>query len=322
MEIIRDYHTCHSIVRSSLTIGNFDGIHQGHQRILEQVVQNAATFGTRSMVVSFQPHPLTFLHPAKAPQLIIPADEKIELMRQAGIDLLVLLNFDQALANLSGESFVREVLSSHLRVKHLLIGNHFLFGHKRSGNVELLKSLGAELDYTVQVLPEVIVRRERVSSTWIRQLIQNGRISMANRLLGRFYTLRGNVVSGQGIGRKLLFPTLNLHAENDILPKMGVYVTLCRFGNREYPAITNIGRRPTLEGRELTIETHLLNVMLNDPPTKMDLAFLHRLRNERKFATLDELRRQIERDCRRAWHFFKLINRLQVAHGHLTVPPI
>jgi len=311
MQIIHDYKTYQSDAKTSLTIGNFDGIHLGHKRILQDLVNTAKQSGTRSVVITFSPHPLEILLPEKAPRLITPSSEKLALIEQSNVDMLLVLTFDWELSHLSGESFVRQILSAKLQVKHMFVGQHFVFGHGRSGDVALLQSLSRELDYRVHVIPEVVVRGTRVSSTWIRELIQSGRISLANRLLGRYYNVSGRIVAGQGMGRKFLFPTLNLQFQNEILPKPGVYVTLSTIGERLYPSVTNVGRRPTVSGKDLTVETHLLQTKLWETPDLMELAFLHRLRDEHKFDSIEALRIQIEKDCDKAIRFFRLMKRLR-----------
>jgi len=313
MEIISDYKTYQSDIGTSLTIGNFDGIHLGHQKILDDVLKTARATGTRSMVVTFSPHPLEILLPAKAPKLITPWQEKIALLSQAGIEILLILRFDRELSELSGESFVRHILAANLRVRHIFVGSNFVFGHRRSGDVALLERLSKELNYTVHVVSQVVVRGERVSSTWIRELIQTGRVNLANRLLGRYYTLSGRIVPGQGLGRKFLFPTLNMETANEIIPRVGVYVTLSTLNEKQYPSITNIGTRPTVSGKGITIETHVLERELHDTPDSMQLAFMRRLRDEQRFDSLEALRAQIGRDCHRAIRFYRLVKRFQAS---------
>ena len=294
-----------------MTIGNFDGIHLGHRRILSELVSTARESGTRSVVVTFSPHPLKVLRPEKAPSLITTPTEKRALIELSKVDALIILKFDQELSRLTGESFVRKILVEKLRVKHMFVGENFVFGYRRSGDVTLLRSLSRELDYTVHLVPEVIVRGSRVSSTWIRELIQTGRLSLANRLLGRYYKVSGEVVPGRGLGQKFLFPTLNLKLHNEIIPHPGVYVTLTTIQGEQLPSVTNVGWRPTVGGSDLTIESHVLGIKLMETPTHMALAFLHRLRDEHKFGSLMALKEQIEKDCQRANRFFRLMERLR-----------
>ena len=311
MKILHDYRHFPSSLRSSVTIGNFDGLHLGHRRILEELVRTAAASGTSSVVMTFSPHPLQFLHPDKAPKLIVLTEDKLAQIESLGIDYLLLVKFDEALSRLSGEAFIREILVRSLRVQHLFVGHNFVFGHKRSGNVALLEALRREYGYTVHVIPPVAVRGNRVSSTGIRELIRSGRISQANRLLGRYYSLQGRVVPGQGLGRTVLFPTLNLEAQNEILPENGVYATLALFEGQSHPAVTNVGTRPTVSGTSLSVETHLLEHAPAAPPLTLELQFLHRLRDERKFPSVQELKEQITMDIQRARRFFGLLKKLR-----------
>ena len=311
MKILHDYRQFPSSHRSSVTIGNFDGLHLGHRRILEDLIRTAIASGTASVVMTFSPHPLQILHPGKAPKLIVPTEDKLARIESLGVDYLVLVRFDEALSRMSGEGFIREILVGSLRVQHVFVGHNFVFGHKRSGNVALLETLGRECGYSVHVIPPVAVRGNRVSSTGIRELIRAGRISQANRLLGRHYSLQGRVISGAGLGRTLLFPTLNLEAQNEILPGNGVYATLACFSGESHEAVTNVGTRPTLSGTGLSIETHLLQHTPEVPPSNLDLQFMHRLRDERKFPSVDELREQIGKDIQRAKRFFRLLKKLR-----------
>ncbi len=298
-------------IRSTVTIGNFDGIHLGHREILINLMRTALQDGSQSVLMTFEPHPLLVLFPPKAPKLITSVERKRQLIEQFGIDVLLIMTFDRALSLKSGEAFIREILVNALRVKHLFVGQNFVFGHQRSGNVALLQKFSQEFDYIVHVIPPVEVRRTRVSSTWIRELIQEGRVSAANRLLGRYYSIHGQVVPGQGLGRKFLFPTLNLHPGSEIMPKNGVYVTRALFAGHEYPSVTNIGTRPTVSGKGLVVETHLLDVELDHSPASIEIEFLHRLRNEQKFGSLEALRSQITRDCQRTSRFFSLLERFR-----------
>src|SRR5262245_13411274 len=311
MNILHDYRDFPAHQQSTLTIGNFDGLHLGHRRVLADLTRIAASSGTGSVVMTFEPHPLQILHPGKAPQLIVAREDKVAKIESLGVDYLMIVKFDESLSRLSGEAFVREILVGALHVQHLIVGHKFVFGHKRSGNVALLEALGREYEYTVHVIQPVEVRGSRVSSTWIRELIRSGRISQANRLLGRYFSLKGRVVSGQGLGRSVLFPTFNLEAENEIRPGKGVYATQACFGGKQHKAVTNVGTRPTVSGIGLSVETHLLEHAPAIPPSHLELQFLHRLRDEQKFPSVEQLKSQISRDIQRARRFFRLLGRLR-----------
>jgi riboflavin kinase/FMN adenylyltransferase len=311
MKILHDPREFPVSLRSSLTIGNFDGLHLGHRKILQEMVATAKESSTASVLLTFSPHPSRVLHPQKAPKLIVNLEEKVDRIRALGVDYLLILKFDQELSLLSAEAFIREILVKWLRVKHIFVGKNFVFGHKRSGNVALLQVLSSDCDYAVRVVSPVAIRGTRVSSTWLRELIEMGRISMANRLLGRYYSIRGRIVAGSGLGRKFLFPTLNLKPESEMIPGKGVYVTLACFEGQSYPAVTNIGTRPTVGSTGLTVETHLIDQALERPPNKIEIQFLHRLRDEQKFSSVESLRIQISKDIVRATRFFRLLARLQ-----------
>lgn len=310
MEITHGYRSYRADRRSSLTIGNFDGFHLGHQRILEALLTASRTSGTRSVLLSFQPHPLQLLAPDDAPRAITPPEEKIRLLGASGLEVLAILDFDRALSQMTGEQFVREIVVGVFRARLVFVGSDFSFGHRRTGNVALLQDLGRKLDFQVRTCPQVVVRGSRVSSTRIRELIRAGRISSANRLLGRFFSLKGKVVPGRGLGRESLFPTLNLRPGDELIPRPGVYVTQASFDGQTCPSVTNVGWRPTVAGKNLTVETHLIDTSLDSPPGDLDLAVLHRLRDEERFESLQQLRGQIARDCQRARRFFRLFKRL------------
>ena len=309
MEITYGYRSYRANRRSSLTIGNFDGFHLGHQRILDTLVDASRTSGTRSVLISFQPHPLQLLMPENAPRAITPPEEKIRLLGNSRLGVLAILDFDRALSRMTGEEFVREIIVGVFRAREVFVGTDFEFGHRRTGNVALLRKLSRELDFQVCICPQVVVRGSRVSSTRIRELIHAGRISSANRLLGRFFSLSGMVVPGHGLGRESLFPTLNLRPGDELIPRPGVYVTRATIGRQTHPSVTNVGWRPTVAGKDLTVETHLIDTSLESPPAHLGLAFLHRLRNEEKFESLQQLRDQIARDCQRTRRFFRLFRR-------------
>ncbi len=310
MEITYGYRSYRTDRGSSLTIGNFDGFHLGHQRILDTLVNASRASGTRSVLLSFQPHPLQLLAPDNAPRAITPPEEKIRLLGASRLEVLAVLDFDLALSRMTGEEFVREIVVGVFRAREVFVGSDFAFGYRRTGDVALLQKLGRELDFQVRICPQVVVRGSRVSSTRIRELIGAGRISSANRLLGRFFGLKGKVVPGRGLGRESLFPTLNLRPGDELIPRPGVYVTQATFAHQTHPAVTNVGWRPTVAGKNLTVETHLVDTSLDSPPGDLGLAFLHRLRDEKRFESLQQLRGQIARDCQRTRRFFRLFKRL------------
>ena len=308
MEIIHNLNTFSSTQRTSLTIGNFDGFHKGHQLVLDNLVKCSKNNLDDSVVITFNPHPLKVLNPNDAPTLISTVEEKINLLKKTNLSTLVLLKFDHDLSRIKPETFVKDILVEKFNVRDLFIGENFSFGYQRSGNLTLLKRLSKTLKFTVHKVPEVVFRGCKVSSSHIRKLIKSGNITSANRFLGRPYTLEGNIISGDGLGKKQLLPTLNLRPFGKLIPQAGVYITKTVVAKKTWASITNIGIRPTLSNEDLRIETHILDTNISEPPKTIKIAFLYRLRDEQKFQSLPDLKQQMVKDCRRTSRFFNLLN--------------
>jgi phosphoribosyl 1,2-cyclic phosphate phosphodiesterase len=291
---------------SVLAIGNFDGIHLGHQAILRATVERARALNAVSTALTFDPSPRKVLHPESAPPRLSTNEQRLEWFNALGLEAVVVLPFTLDLARLSPAEFVEQILVRDLRVKAILVGENFRFGHKQAGDVKLLSALGAKHGFDVVIVPPVVYRGEVVSSTIIRREVAEGDVSHAARLLGRPFALTGEVVSGTGTGRRFTFPTLNLAAEQELLPARGVYVTrTCLEGEtRSHRSVTNIGLRPTFNGSSLSVETHLLDTQLATAPKRMEVRFWKRLREEKKFTGPEELRAQIASDIARANKFF------------------
>jgi riboflavin kinase/FMN adenylyltransferase len=297
----------------ALTIGNFDGVHAGHRQILRRVVEEAHAHGSKAAALTFDPHPMQIVAADRAPRLMSTPLERCEILREAGIDEVLVLPFDASVAKISPEEFVRGIVVEKLRARAILVGKDFRFGHRHAGDTELLAKLGAELGFTVTLIPAVTMRGHRVSSSLIRQSVEDGDVSRACRFLSRPFHIDGAVVKGQGIGSKQTVPTLNLEPGTGLIPKTGVYVTRTReLGGGElgrsntWNSITNVGFRPTFQGQSLTIETFLLGP-LAEPPERIRVEFLLRLRDERKFETPEALKSQIFRDVKRAQTYFRRV---------------
>lgn len=294
--------------RSALTIGIFDGIHLGHQHIFHRVADaaRAATPSLLPAAVTFDPHPLRLLRPQQAPPLIATLDQRFQGFAQHGLEAALLLNFDLPLSQLSPEDFVRTILVEHLRVASILVGENFRFGHQQAGDVVRLVEFGGQYGFAVEIVPPVRVSGEIVSSTAIRSAVQQGHAGRAAQLLGRPFALTGQIQPGAGRGHTVLFPTLNLAPEQELLPKTGVYVTETEVGGARYRSATNVGYRPTVDSTatRLTVESHLLD--FDQPVTSgtIEVAFLQRLRDEMKFDSVDALRAQIARDLAATRDFF------------------
>ncbi|MBZ5528217.1 MAG: bifunctional riboflavin kinase/FAD synthetase [Acidobacteriia bacterium] len=301
--------------RSILAIGNFDGIHLGHQAILRGVVARARETGDVATVLTFEPPPLKILRPEAAPPRLSTNAQRLVWFDAAGMEAAVVLPFTMELSKVTPESFAEDILAQGLRVRAVLVGENFRFGHKQAGDVKLLREMGARLGFEVIIVPPVSFRGEIVSSTVIRREIAAGNVSHAARLLGRPFVLTGPVVSGTGTGRKFTFPTLNLAPEQELLPAAGVYITQMKLGSASYDAVTNIGTRPTFNGTGLSVETHLLGVAEEIHPERMKIRFWKRLRAEKKFAGPGELKEQIARDIGQAGRFFARMKKLRAARA-------
>lgn len=288
-------------------IGNFDGVHLGHQEILGAVTAEAHASGLRSVAITFDPHPEQFLRPQQAPGLLTPMEHRIWLLAGTGVDAIVVLRFDDGLASLSGREFVEQILAGALCVRSLHEGGNFRFGHKAECGVPELAAFGREFGFTVTVHQAVHVRGMEVSSSAIRELVAAGDMSGARWMLGRPFSIVGTQKRDRGVGSRSLVPTVNLAAYDGLLPAFGIYVTRLTIGERSFEAVTSLGVRPTFPGAGFSVETHILDfepVQLNDE-TPLDLEFLMRLRDEKKFDSIEELKAEIMRDIERAQRYFR-----------------
>ena len=300
---------------AALSIGNFDGLHAGHHQLLERNLRLAGQRGLVPSVLTFDPHPTTIVAPERAPKLLTTIDERIELMRRAGVQQVFVLTFDRTFSELTPEQFVREIVVGAIHARLVLVGDNFRFGHGHQGDVHTLRSLGERYGFDVEIVTAIKVRGRMVSSSAVRTLIEQGDVSRVARLLMRPYALEGRVVSGFGIGSKQTVPTLNLDTKADVLPARGVYVTrtLDLDDGRSWPSITNIGTRPTFDGEHQTIETFLLAPLEGKSPERIRVLFLRRVRDERRFDSPEALKAQILRDAARAAAFHRRTQGLQKA---------
>ena len=297
---------------SALTIGNFDGVHAGHREILRRVVALARERGWKPAVLTFDPHPARIVAPERAPRLLTTPEERSRLMREEGIEQVLILPFTRELAGFSPERFVREIVVERLEARAVLVGDNFRFGHLHAGDTRLLAELGLRYEFLVEAVPAIRMRGRVVSSSEVRRLIEAGSVALAGRLLGRPYTLEGEVVAGQGIGSKQTVPTLNLAATAEVMPARGVYVTRTTdaAGGRRWISVTNIGTRPTFGGDSVTVETFLLDPLEGGSPRAIRVEFLRRLREERRFEDAAALKAQILRDVARAQAYFRRVSRI------------
>jgi riboflavin kinase/FMN adenylyltransferase len=290
---------------SVMTIGNFDGVHRGHQKILQGVVERAKRDDLLAAVLTFYPHPARVLRPDAAPGLLATLQQRLAAFNRAGIDAALVMRFDAELAKVSAEDFVQRFLVDAMRARAVLVGANFRFGHRQAGDVSLLTELGAQFGFEVEVVPPLVEGGIVVSSTAIRQAVREGRMEDAQKLMGRPFALDGEIRPGTGQGRKLVVPTLNLATEQEVLPMNGVYATETVVGDKVYRSATNIGVRPTFDGTRLAIESHLLDFDESLTGGAMEVRFCKRLRDERKFSSPDELREQVIKDIDEAKAYFE-----------------
>lgn len=296
--------------RTVLAIGNFDGVHRGHQAILRNVRQRAAEIGAKSLAVTFDPHPVRVLRPSQAPKLITPLVQKLDLLAATGIDGTVVIPFTSEFSRLSALEFARDVLLGSLNAAEVHEGDNFRFGYNASAGPAELAQLGHELGFAVVAQPALYVRSIQVSSSHLRRSIAAGDMATTRALLGRPFSIRSAPVRDRGVGTRLTVPTINLARYDELLPASGVYVTRTKIGAEIFDAVTNAGNRPTFGEIAFAIESHLFDFreicLTSDTP--IDLCFLSRIRDERKFASPAALKEQILADAahaRRYFHFLK-----------------
>lgn len=290
---------------TGLTIGNFDGVHLGHQKILRGVLERARQSGLMSAVLTFYPHPARVLRPAEAPALLETLEQRLRAIEALGIEAALVIQFDAGLAEIGPEDFVQRFLVDTMRAQSVLIGANFRFGHRQAGDAKSLADLGAQLGFEVAIVPPVVEGGSVVSSTAIRKALLGGDVEQAARMLGRPFSLAGEIRTGTGQGRKLVVPTLNLATEQELLPKDGVYATEAAVEGKTYWAATNIGVRPTFDGARRTVESHLFDFNEDLTSGKLKVRFRKRLRDEQKFSGPAELRAQVLRDIEQAKEYFR-----------------
>ncbi|MDL2269436.1 bifunctional riboflavin kinase/FAD synthetase [Desulfosarcina sp. OttesenSCG-928-A07] len=305
MKIIQDLASITEPFSSAvLTIGNFDGVHTGHQALFQEVIRKARYLGGVSVAMTFEPHPLRVISQNSHPPLITLYEQKAELIETSGIDVLIAIPFTLEFSAISARSFVEEILIRRIGTKAIVVGEDYSFGNKREGNVALLRRLGEEMDFSVIVsdwIHSPAGKAHRVSSTRIRQLVMDGEMEIAARMLGRYYQIRGTVAHGRDRGGRLLgIPTANILLQDELCPKPGVYAVTVQHKGCPYPAVANIGYSPTFGDQVFTVEAHLLDFDKNIYGQRIMVNFVRRLRDEIKFSGIDELVQQIHLDIAQA----------------------
>lgn len=288
-----------------LTLGVFDGLHLGHQRIMQTVVKRADSTGSVPTVITFDPHPRAVLHAETAPPLLQTLDQRLAAFEVLGIGQAIVIRFNKDFAAQNAETFLREIVHERLQAKEVYLGKGFAFGKNRGGNIELLRKMSAELGFFADEVPEVRLRGRRVSSSRVRQTLFDGKVNLARRCLGRPYGIEGQITHGNRRGHTIGFPTANLKPHNRVIPKFGVYATAALIDGKWRKSVTNVGVRPTFAGdKEPSIESYIFNFDGDLYGDVLRVRFLHRIRDERKFDGIDELRNQISRDTKTAANYF------------------
>ena len=289
-----------------LTLGVFDGLHLGHQLIMSTVAERARAINAVPTVITFDPHPRAVLHPESAPPLLQTFDQKIEAFGVLGIEQTIVVRFTREFASIRAAEFLREVVMDRLHAKEVYLGKGFAFGHNREGNIDLLRKVGGELGFVAGEVPEVRLRGCRVSSSKVRELLSRGQVNLARRMLGRPYGVEGKVERGAERGHRLGFPTANLRPQNRVIPRNGVYVTGTLIEGQWRRSVTNVGLRPTFgDASEPSVETFVMNWDGDLYGDVVRVRFLFRLRDERKFSGIEQLKTQIGRDVERANSYFE-----------------
>jgi riboflavin kinase/FMN adenylyltransferase len=292
-----------------VSVGNFDGLHRAHAHVLKNIVERAKYQGAKAVAVTFEPHPVRILRPDSGLKLLTPILEKLRLLQATGVDAVLLLPFGRDLSLMEPHEFAQSILSDKLRAAEVHEGFNFHFGHKAAGNVAMLAEFGREMGFEVVTYPEMSLRGESVSSSQIRKLLREGRVSRARHLLNRPFSILSTPGRGRGYGSKYTVPTINLARYEEMVPQDGVYITRTRVSSECFDSVTNVGNRPTFGVELFAIETHLLNFHPIEltPETEVEIYFMDRLREEIKFPSVDALREQIARDVRKARRYFHLL---------------
>jgi riboflavin kinase/FMN adenylyltransferase len=291
-----------------LSVGNFDGVHRAHTRVLANIVPRAHEQGCQALAVTFEPHPMRILRPDCGLKLLTPASEKLRLLANTGLDAVLFLPFTRDLSLMTPKVFANDILKNGLQAREVHEGYNFHFGNKAAGDVNLLAEFGREMGFDVKLYPELRLRGEPVSSTRIRKLLADGQVSRARHLLARPFSILSTPGRGRGYGSKYTVPTINLSRYEELVPKDGVYITRTRVAEECFDSVTNVGNRPTFGTESFAIETHLLNFHPIEltPETAVEIHFLQRLRDEIKFHSVEALREQIGKDLRKAQRYFQL----------------
>lgn len=300
-----------------VTLGNFDGVHLGHQEIFRRVIQKAGSIRGTSIVYTFDPHPLKILAPEQNVYLLTTFKKKVDLITQCGIDMMILADFTRSFAKMHPRDFAKK-LKDGIGMEAVFVGHDYSFGKGKAGGIDYLKKMGGELGFEVEVVPPVLVEGTRVSSTCIRDFLLEGEIEEATRRLGRYYSIAGRVVSGYQRGRAIGFPTANLETPYELIPATGVYAVFARLGvGQWYEGVVNVGFNPTFNRDDFIVEAHLLDLEGRLYGEEIEIFFVKRLRDEKSFGSVDELKAQIEQDIKQTREILGTARKVGVNGGEL-----
>ena len=307
MKIIYNIEDAQNLTYSVITIGNFDGVHLAHQKIIKDVVQHARNKGGTSILITFNPHPLKFLRNIDI-KFLQTINQRLEVIESLGMDRVVSLSFDEKLANSTAVEFVENILIKKLKMRELFIGFNFHFGKNKEGDINLIHKLALKHNFSVHIQEPIIVNGIVCNSTIIRNFIEQGEMENATSLMDRYFSIIGTVIRGNKLGSKLGFPTINIEPENEFLPHTGVYVTSVSYNQCSYPSVTNVGYSPTVEKNKLTVESYILNFNEELYGERVTLLFIKKIRDEMKFASIEQLIKQIAQDVEYANKYFGMLD--------------
>jgi len=283
-----------------VALGNFDGLHIGHQKVIDTAIAIAKNSGKSAAVLTFEPHPRRLFNPSLPPLRITSLRSKIKLLQNSGIDFIRIIRFNKQFANLSAENFIKDILCEELQVSHVVTGDDFVFGNKRFGNVDYLKEMSGQLGFAATICEQVNIDGERCSSTRIRKLLELGKVGEIKHLLGREYSISGRVIAGDKRGRTIGFPTANILPNRIFLPAQGVYAVIAKIAGQLVKGVANIGTRPTFAGNHVLLEVHLFDFKEEIYGEHVEISLIEHIRAEQKFASFEELKAQIAADCQTA----------------------
>lgn len=305
MEVFRDIEDSpRPELKTVVTMGNFDGIHLGHQALVGNAVAEAKQWHTKSVVFTFEPHPLKLLAPERAPRMIVNRQDKIDMLQALGVDVIIVQTFDRRFANIEAEDFVRRYLLERLNLSKIWLGRDLRFGRARHGDAEDLIRWGSELGFSVGIVEPILIQGKRISSSRIRQLIEQGRVDEVQPMLGRYHFISGTVVSGHRRGRNMGFPTANLAAATELLPQDGIYATVLGLQDQQWLSVSSVGHNPTFGQGSRTVEAYILDFTQDIYGEPVKLSFVQRIREERRFAQIEDLVTQMHEDVQAARAIF------------------